>query len=68
MEFEEGRLLLTKLREWATQPRFVYQHKWTLGDMLIWDNTGTMHRALPYPEDSGRNMSRVTLAGEERLV
>ena len=68
MGLEEGRLLLTKLREWATQPQFVYQHQWTLGDMLIWDNTGTMHRALPYPIDSGRNMSRVTLAGEERLV
>jgi alpha-ketoglutarate-dependent taurine dioxygenase len=68
MGLEEGRLLLTKLREWATQPRFVYRHSWTLGDMLIWDNTGTMHRATPYPIDSGRNMSRVTLVGEEQLV
>ena len=68
MGLEEGRLLLAKLREWATQPQFLYQHRWTVGDLVMWDNTGTMHRALPYPEDSGRRMSRIVLQGEEALV
>lgn len=64
---EESRALLARLRDWATQPRYVYRHEWQSGDLLIWDNTGTMHRALPYPEDSGRLMHRTILAGEEPL-
>jgi alpha-ketoglutarate-dependent taurine dioxygenase len=68
MDFEEGRMLLCKLLDWATQPRFVYTHEWKLGDLLMWDNTGTMHRVLPYAADSGRLMHRTTLAGEEALA
>jgi alpha-ketoglutarate-dependent taurine dioxygenase len=65
---EESRALLARLRDWATQPQYVYQHSWCVGDLVIWDNTGTMHRALPYPEDSGRLMHRTVLAGEEPLL
>ncbi|TAK99488.1 MAG: TauD/TfdA family dioxygenase [Rhodospirillaceae bacterium] len=68
MSLEEGRLLLCKLQDWATQPQFVYGHKWNVGDLLVWDNTGTMHRAEPYPIDSGRLMTRATLEGEERVA
>ncbi|OBJ20144.1 TauD/TfdA family dioxygenase [Mycobacterium sp. 1245801.1] len=64
---EESRALLARLRDWATQPQYVYQHQWQPGDLLIWDNTGTMHRVLPYPADSGRLMHRTILAGEEPL-
>lgn len=64
---EESRALLARLRDWATQPQYVYQHQWHPGDLLIWDNTGTMHRVLPYPVDSGRLMHRTILAGEEPL-
>ncbi|MDX1734913.1 MAG: hypothetical protein R3228_11125 [Halioglobus sp.] len=35
---------------------------------FIWDNTGTMHRALPYPMDSGRLMYRTQIAGEEPIT
>jgi len=64
---EESRALLARLRDWATQPQYVYQHQWQPGDLLIWDNTGTMHRVLPYAVDSGRLMHRTILAGEEPL-
>ena len=64
---EDSRKLLVRLREWATQPRFVYRHEWKLGDLVIWCNTGTMHRAIAYPVDGGRLMIRTTLAGEEAL-
>ncbi|OBK13372.1 TauD/TfdA dioxygenase family protein [Mycobacterium asiaticum] len=64
---EESRALLARLRDWATQPRYVYRHEWQVGDLLMWDNTGTMHRALPYAADSGRLMHRTVLAGEEPL-
>jgi alpha-ketoglutarate-dependent taurine dioxygenase len=68
MSLDEGRMLLCELHEWATQPKFVYRHEWKLGDVLVWDNTGTMHRACPYAADSGRYMTRVTLVGEEPLA
>ena len=60
--------LLTRLRDWATQPQFVIRHKWKVGDMVIWDNTGTMHRAMHYSLDSGRLMHRTQTAGEEAVT
>ncbi len=60
--------LLVRLRDWATQPQFVYRHHWQLGDLAVWDNTGTLHRALAYAPDSGRLMHRSMLAGEEPLA
>jgi alpha-ketoglutarate-dependent taurine dioxygenase len=46
----------------------VYRHGWSLGDILIWDNTGTLHRVVPYAADSGRLMHGTTLFGEEAIV
>ncbi len=63
----EGLELLVFLRDWATQERFHYSHEWCIGDTVIWDNTGTLHRAMPYPLDSGRMMHRTKLQGEEAL-
>ena len=68
MDSQAGRALIARLQQWSTQRRFVYQHQWKIGDLLIWDNTGTMHRVLPYAPDSGRMMHRTTLVGEEELV
>lgn len=65
MSPEASSELLCRLRDHATQPQFVYRHEWTVGDLVIWDNTGTMHRALPYPLDSGRMMHRTKVQGEE---
>lgn len=59
--------LLVRLRDFATQPRFVYRHHWQVGDLAVWDNTGTLHRALPYAPDSGRLMHRSMVAGEEPI-
>src|SRR3546814_17853117 len=64
---EKSRALLAQLRDWATQPQYVYRHEWQVGDLLIWANTGTMHRALPYDPASGRLMHRTILAGEESV-
>lgn len=62
---EEGDALLQELLDWTTRPERIYRHEWTLGDLLMWDNTGVLHRAEPYPVDSGRMMHRTTLMGEE---
>ncbi len=68
MDIRDGWALLARLRDWATQPQFVYRHEWTVGDLVIWDNTGTMHRALPYPMDCGRQMHRTQISGDEPIV
>jgi alpha-ketoglutarate-dependent taurine dioxygenase len=64
----EGAELWIRLRDWATQPQFTYTHKWSVGDVVMWDNTGTLHRATRYPLDSGRMMHRTKLQGEEPLT
>jgi alpha-ketoglutarate-dependent taurine dioxygenase len=68
MDRAESDALLQELLEWTTQPRFVYRHEWTVGDLLIWDNTGVLHRVEPYPLDCGRMMHRTTLQGEEAFA
>ncbi|HEX7854631.1 MAG TPA: TauD/TfdA family dioxygenase [Sphingobium sp.] len=68
MSFEEGRALLCRLKELATQPSYVYRHKWSVGDFLLFDNTGTMHRAAAYDLKSKRLMDRTTLRGEEAIA
>jgi alpha-ketoglutarate-dependent taurine dioxygenase len=62
-----GSTLLGRLLEWATQPQFTIRHSWRVGDLVIWDNTGMLHRAQPYGEDSSRLMHRTSLAGIEAV-
>jgi alpha-ketoglutarate-dependent taurine dioxygenase len=68
MDFRKSAELLVRLRDWATHPQFVYRHKWSVGDLVVWDNTGTMHRVLPYDPRSGRLLKRTKLEGEEYLA
>ena len=57
----EGRLLLRDLIEHATQRAFVYRHRWRVGDLVIWDNRCTMHRATPFEDTKyRRELRRVT--------
>jgi alpha-ketoglutarate-dependent 2,4-dichlorophenoxyacetate dioxygenase len=57
----EGRALLRDLTEHATQREFVYQHEWRAGDLVIWDNRATMHRARPFADDKyRRELTRTT--------
>ncbi|MFI2557084.1 TauD/TfdA dioxygenase family protein [Nocardia farcinica] len=65
MDPQQSRELLDELLDWATQERFRYTHEWEPGDVVIWDNTGMLHRALPYDPASRRTMHRTTIAGEE---
>jgi alpha-ketoglutarate-dependent taurine dioxygenase len=68
MSPEDSAMLLCRLQDWATQEQYVYRHKWKVGDFLLWDNTGTMHRADTYALDSKRLMHRTTLHGEEPVT
>ncbi|ADP83350.1 TauD/TfdA dioxygenase family protein [Pseudofrankia inefficax] len=64
----EARPLLDRLLERATAPEFVVRHKWQRGDLVIWDNTGMLHRAMPYGEGSSRLMHRTSIVGDEAIA
>lgn len=64
---EEGRALLDDLLDRATVPERVYRHQWRVGDVVIWDNRGVLHRAAPYDPSSPRDMHRTTFAGDEPI-
>jgi alpha-ketoglutarate-dependent 2,4-dichlorophenoxyacetate dioxygenase len=63
----EARALLRDLVEHATQPQFVYAHRWRVHDLVMWDNRQTMHRARPFPAEEPRDMRRTTLVGTPTL-
>lgn len=65
---DESRALLEELLEWSTQERFRYTHEWAEGDLIVWDNTGLLHRALPYDASSQRTLHRTTMHGEEAFA
>ena len=62
MEDPEARMLLMDLSEFATQPQFVYSHTWKVGDLVMWDNRCTMHRAREYDETQVRDLHRTTVS------
>ena len=64
----EARAFLRDLVEHATQREFVYAHRWTAGDLVMWDNRRTMHRARPFPASEPRDMRRTTLVGTPTMV
>lgn len=67
MEPHESRAFLDGLLARATQPDMVYRHEWQVGDVVIWDNRGVLHRACPYDPTSPREMHRTTFAGDEPI-
>jgi alpha-ketoglutarate-dependent 2,4-dichlorophenoxyacetate dioxygenase len=63
----EGRLLLRDLIEHATRPELVYRHQWRVGDLVIWDNRATMHRARAFDDVKyRRELRRVTTLDVEQ--
>ena len=67
MDADESRALLDKLMDRATKDELVYRHHWSIGDTVIWDNTGVMHRATPYAAGSPREMLRTSIFGSEPI-
>jgi len=67
MDQDEGRALLADLLDRATVADKVYSHAWSVGDTVIWDNRGVLHRAAPYDPSSPREMLRTTVLGEEPI-
>jgi alpha-ketoglutarate-dependent taurine dioxygenase len=67
MDRDDGQALLAELLDRATQPELIYRHRWAVGDTVIWDNNGVLHRAAPYDPDSPRWMLRTTVLGDEPI-
>jgi len=65
---EESKRLLEFLCNRATVPENVYRHRWSVGDVLMWDNRCTMHYAVrDYEEGDVRYLHRTTAAGERPI-
>jgi alpha-ketoglutarate-dependent taurine dioxygenase len=67
MDPVESRALLDDLLARSTVAERVYRHEWKVGDVVVWDNRGVLHRALPYDPNSPRDMHRTTFAGDEPI-
>lgn len=66
MSDEESDAILRFLNDHAMAPEFVYRHRWTVGDLVLWDNRCTQHIALPdFDQSQYRHMVRCSLEGEE---
>lgn len=68
MDWIESAKLLNGLREWATSEPYHYAHEWQVGDTVMWDNNGTMHRARPYDPNCGRLLIRTKTGGDEPMA
>ncbi|PPR62015.1 MAG: Alpha-ketoglutarate-dependent 2,4-dichlorophenoxyacetate dioxygenase [Alphaproteobacteria bacterium MarineAlpha4_Bin2] len=65
----KGRTLLKDLIAHATQPKFIYRHRWRPGDLIVWDNRCTMHRATEYDDlNVRRDLQRTTVSDEINSV
>ncbi len=64
----EARGLIDELMAFATQPRFVYTHRWQPNDLLMWDNRCTVHRGRPFDAHQARHLVRATVAGDAPTV
>ncbi|HYX18383.1 MAG TPA: TauD/TfdA family dioxygenase [Nostoc sp.] len=63
LEPQEGSKLIEQLRQHLTQPKFYYKHKWSVGDIVYWDNQATLHYRQAFDPDERRVLKRVSLAG-----
>src|SRR6266849_6012522 len=61
---EESDALLERVFDHQEQPQFQYEHRWQVGDLLIWDNRCTLHARRDFPATHLRKLRRVAVKGE----
>ena len=65
LPYDEGRAMIEELNRLAIHPDLTYEHRWRPGELLVWDNRCTMHRATAYdPATQRRVVRRCTVLGE----
>jgi taurine dioxygenase len=68
LEVAASEALLDALWDHATDPRFRLRHAWRVGDVLMWNNLGVLHRRDPFDPNSRRVMHRTQIKGEQRIA
>jgi len=63
LSVEEGSALVTELRAHLTQERFRYEHRWSVGDIVFWDNQAVLHARRAFDPSTRRVLKRISLAG-----
>jgi taurine dioxygenase len=63
MSPDDSALLLKELYVHCTQDKFVYRHRWRVGDSALWINTQTMHEREAFPGDQVRVLRHVNILG-----
>ena len=63
LPLEESETLLNELWAHATQPRFWYEHKWSTGDVVVWDNRAALHRRDAFDATSRRVLYAAQVEG-----
>ncbi|MEY3256714.1 MAG: hypothetical protein RLZZ29_1849 [Cyanobacteriota bacterium] len=63
LEPQQGQELIEQLRNHLYQPQFYYQHKWSVGDIVYWDNQSTLHYRQAFDPHQRRVLKRISLAG-----
>ena len=59
----EGEALIGELREHIASPRFQYTHRWSVGDIVYWDNQAVLHARSAFDPATRRVLKRISLAG-----
>ena len=62
MAHDEGLALIDELTAWATREQYIYSHRWCPGDVIIWDERATLHRARPWPYEEARTLASVCIS------
>jgi alpha-ketoglutarate-dependent 2,4-dichlorophenoxyacetate dioxygenase len=62
LEADAGAVLIDRLLEWVTQPRFVHSHTWNVGDVVVWDQRAVLHRATPWDYDAPRKLTSICVS------
>lgn len=69
MDHDAALRLVDDLIAHSTQPAFVYRHRWRVGDLVLWDNRCTMHRATPFDDlRLARELHRATVSDNGNTV
>jgi alpha-ketoglutarate-dependent taurine dioxygenase len=56
----ESQALFAELLPYMSGPDLIYKHRWSVGDVVMWDNTSVMHRRDPFPGQYSRLLKRVS--------
>ena len=66
MDQDHASKLLNAVFDHAEEARFVYEHEWRVGDLLLWDNRCSMHARTDFPETERRLLLRTTVLGDAK--